>query len=190
MALPHQALQQLLDKINSDVPAATVHGLWCGRLAAGDTPEAPEWWPYTLQVLAAEDEIEARMIAAFKAVAKFADQHLQRDDFQFEPWLPADDTTCWQRVQALSEWCQGFTEGLTSVLRERLASAPAEVKEMLKDLLDIGEVDVTVSGSEEDEKQLLELVEFVKVATLNIWHEYAAKGQPAGAAKESGPTLH
>jgi len=181
------ALQQLLEKAESEASAATVHGIWCGRLAAGDTFDTQEWWAFTMRVIGQEASVEENMSAAFKAVANFADQNLQRDSFEFQPWLPADTADCSSRIAALADWCQGFIEGLISVLGKQLASASEATKEVVKDLLDIGEVDTDVSGSEEDEKQLYELTEYVKVAVLNIWHDYALKIDTDSAKQ---PTLH
>ena len=183
----YSALQQLLVKTGTEVSAATVHGIWCGRLAAGDNLSSPAWWSFTLRVMGRGQAVENKMSVAFKAVARFADENLQRDGFEFEPWLPADSTECRVRIAALSEWCQGFIEGLISVLGRKLASASDDTKEMVKDLLDIGEVDTDVSGTEEDEKQFYELTEYVKVAVLNIWHDYAPR---ITAVTPKQPTLH
>lgn len=186
---PHSALQQLLDRVDSDVSAATVHGLWCGRLAAGDGLDKSDWWIFTMRVIGHESTMEENLVAAFKAVAGFADQHLQQENFEFEPWLPSDKSPCSVRIEALSEWCQGFIEGLTSVLGSQLASVSADVKELVTDLLDIGEVDAAVDGSEEDEKQFYELTEFVKVAVLNVLHDVA--GQPSARHQaKNKPTIH
>ncbi len=186
---PHSTLQQLLDKLETEVSAASVHGLWCGRLAAGDDYGSNDWWRYTLRVVGQEGDVQENLLSALKAVANFTDQHLQQDSFEFEPWLPAENVACSLRVSALSEWCQGFIEGLSAVLGKRLMAAPDDIKELLRDLLDIGEVDPDVAGDEEDEKQLLELTEFVKIAALNIWHEFANQHSVA-AEEKTKPTLH
>jgi len=187
---PHHALQQLLIKIDADVSAATIHGIWCGRLAAGDQFTSSDWWIFTQRLLGEEVVYEDNMVAAFKAVAKFADQHLQSDSFEFEPWLPADNSDCSDRLAALAEWCQGFIEGLISVLGKRLAATSEDTREVVKDLLDIGEVDSTVSGTEEDEKQFRELAEYVKVAALNVWHDIAGQSDKKEAGPEASPTIH
>jgi uncharacterized protein len=187
---PYHALQQLLDKVDSDVSAASVHGLWCGRLAAGDTLNTTAWWAFTMRVMGQEASIEENMVAAFKAIANFSNQHLQAENFEFEPWLPAEDTECHQRLAALSEWCQGFIEGMTSVLGSKLALASDEVKEIVKDLLDIGDVDADVGGSEEDEKQFNELAEFVKVAALTIWHDFAREVELPIISDQKVQTIH
>jgi len=190
MAQPYHALQQLLDKIETNASPAAVHGLWCGRIAAGDQLRDQEWWDYTLQVVGVQTVVGANMQIAFEAVANFAEANLQQENFSFEPWLPADSSNCDLRVTALSDWCRGFIEGLTSVLGHDLLDKPPEVTEMLQDLLAIGEVDSEVSGNEEDEKHLLELTEFVKVAALNLYHELGLMEQSSAPKNANGPTLH
>ncbi len=191
MAQPYHALQQLLEKIEAEASPAAVHGLWCGRVAAGDRLRDQQWWEYTLRVVGVQNTIDANMQTAFEAVANFAEANLQQENFSFEPWLPEDSAECSIRVSALADWCRGFIEGLTSVLGRDLLNRSTEVTEMLQDLLAIGEVDAEVSGSEEDEKQLLELAEFVKVAALNLYHELGFKTEQAATAKNAGgPTLH
>ncbi|WP_020410694.1 UPF0149 family protein [Hahella ganghwensis] len=188
MSQPYHALQQLLDKINAEVSPASVHGLWCGRFAAGDKPDSRDWWEYTIRMAGVEQNVEANMQTAFQAVASFAEANLHQDNFSFEPWLPSDSAECTLRVAALADWCRGFIEGLISVKGPEMMEKSPEVKEMLQDLLAIGEVDSEVSGTDEDEKQLLELSEFVKVAALNLYHELGIG--PAAGVAQKGSTLH
>ena len=185
---PYQALQQLLDKVDSIISPATVHGLWCGRLSAKDNMESAEWWNYTWQVINTEMDVPENMKAAVKAVAGYAANHMQQENFGFELWLPEDDQDIRIRMDALADWCQGYIEGLTSVLGGELVSVSDDAKELLQDLLDIGELDCEVDGSEDDEKQLMELTEFVKVAALNLWHEFRGNNNTeAGKAEISQP---
>ncbi|OZG74904.1 hypothetical protein BTA51_00410 [Hahella sp. CCB-MM4] len=189
MSQPYHALQQLLEKINAEVSPASVHGLWCGRFATGDTPKNNQWWDYTMRMAGLAGEVDNNILAAFQAVAGFAEANLQQDNFSFEPWLPADSTECSLRVSALADWCRGFIEGLISVKGPELMEKSPEVKEVVQDLLAIGEVDSEVSGTDEDERQLLELSEFVKVAALNLYHELGVVSSGPGAAGH-GSTLH
>ncbi|MBU6953165.1 UPF0149 family protein [Hahella sp. HN01] len=187
MSQPYHALQQLLNRIDADATPAGVHGLWCGRMAAGDRAQDNDWWSYTQRFAGSVNAIEENLQAAFKAVYGYAEAALMQDNMSFQPWLPEDAVECSLRVAALADWCRGFVEGLTSVLGSGLSSCSADVQEVLQDLVDIGEVDPEVDGDEQDERELLELTEFVKVAALNVLQELTAAKKNAAPEKK---TLH
>lgn len=190
MAQPYSTLQQLIDHLDqaSDASPAALHGLWCGRLAGGEPPASEGCWEYTRKLLSAPREVDERLIKAFRALMNFSATSLEDQQLGFTPWLPSDSQPCAQRLQALAEWCRAFVEGLLSVRRDALSSLSGEARELLNDLIDIGEVDSDIGESDQEERELEELTEFVKVAVLHLYLDQLAAA--AVATPTPGTTLH
>lgn len=199
MANPYAALSQLIDHLEAEpqVSPAGLHGLWCGRLSAGERVESPAGWTYTLKILGCSAEsTPASLTEAFRRMREFAMGSLGQEDFSFELWLPDDGESCSTRLAALADWSRGYLEGLISVDGQVLETLSADSRELVDDIMQIGEVDTALEESEQDERELYELTEFVKVAVLNI-HLEALQKQADDAQKrklkdkgQQGPTLH
>ncbi len=173
MSRPYAALRQLIEHLEHDAhfTAAALHGLWCGRISAGESADSPPGWVYTLRVLTGEEQgglENPTLESAFQKMREYAMGDLQQEDFSFELWLPEDDAPCSTRLSALADWCRGFLEGLVSVKGDKLDALSDDSRELVQDLMEIGDVDTDLDESEQDEREYLELVEYVKVAVLNI----------------------
>ncbi len=189
MTTPYSALRQLLAHMD-DSPEASpsgIHGLWVGRLAAGGADDSAACWSYTLRFLGRSDSmdsIDSRLSQAFMGLIRFTLGSMEQSDFTFTPWLPDDEANCRARLLALAEWSRGFLEGLVSVTGNDLAQLSEDTRELLTDLMDIGDVDLDIDESEQDEREYEELAEFVKVAALNIFLDIRNGHAPARSTRE------
>lgn len=95
----------------------------------------------------------------------------------FQLLLPSLDLPIGVRAQALVQWMDGFLQGLgESGIRER--DMNAEARELLKDFLEISQLDTDLEDDNEtDEKNLFELVEYCRVAVLSLYEEFAPRRQ-------------
>lgn len=124
------------------------------------------------QVLALLDaELAAEVIAdgvrrAFAAIAADTAAELSRIDCGFQLLLPADEQPLPERVEALAAWCQGFLAGLGQGGAAR--GLGADTSAALNDLAEIGCADTLSEGSDDDERDYAELVEYVRAAALLI----------------------
>ena len=90
-------------------------------------------------------------------------------DFQFRILMPDDDTCIDARSQALKSFCAGFLSGVGPYHFDE------EVTEALTDLERIAALRGEVGESEENESDLFEIIEFVRVSVFFIFTENARR---------------
>ena len=138
-----------------------LHGSLCGWLAGGGASARD--WPARVMVdatLAAPVEGSALDQLRLASAAQLADR-----SFEFALLLPDADTSLAVRSGALFDWCRGFLGGfgLASGASPKLSEEAAEA---LGDLAKLAAAQPQDEGDEEDEAALVEIEEFVRVATL------------------------
>lgn len=166
--LPLSDLPQLeevateLARLKLGVDAAELHGSLCGFVSAGGLAGRDDWMlqltlDATPAVLAAGGALD-RLYRASCA-------QLSDPDLGFSLLLPDDDRPVVERAEALLAWCRGFLGGfgLGSGLKPPLSS---EASEALDDLGKIAASSLSYDDPEGDEAALVEVAEFVRVATL------------------------
>ncbi len=85
--------------------------------------------------------------------------------------LPHDDENIAIRIEALIDWCEGFLDGVNKAnLSEQFLNNPL-VKEVLSDIERIKSVSTDVLDNEENEKDYVEVVEFIRVSVLLIYEQ-------------------
>ena len=119
------------------------------------------------------------------------------EDISFSPFIPDDDELIDLRIEAVSFWCKGFLGGFAEAQifdrNNSGGSSDTEVKslehafsdnvqEALTDIAAISKVVLADEGSDEHrdsseiseqaEKDLMEVVEFMRLVTLTIFAEY------------------
>ena len=91
-------------------------------------------------------------------------QHLLgSDEFEFDLFLPDDDTLLSERLEALTEWCRGYLLGVS--FTDTAAEWSKEVREILKDIIEFTKLDTEAEG-EEDENNFMEITEYIRTAVL------------------------
>ena len=178
-----------LGAVNS---VAELQGLICGKLAGGKVPPAEEWRQEGLRFMELLDLQSGEGATLFDLLLERTKQSLDDGNFSFQPLLPDDRTVINRRVDELGMWCRGYLCGLgTAGLRKELLLSP-DIAGALRDLAEIA--NITLEGdveSEENEVYWTELVEYVKVAVLNIYAELNTCGanQPF-LINPNNPPLH
>lgn len=86
--------------------------------------------------------------------------------------LPPDELPLVQRLEALANWCEGFLEGVAAenLPKGTLMQYPM-VNEVLEDLAQIKDLSFEAAATPENEKDYMEVVEFVRVGALLIHAE-------------------
>jgi len=187
----YDLLNSALLRCGSSWNAAQAHGLLCGQLAILGADAGHGWLTQVLQNTDADDvecqECASMLDQLFLATSR----QLAERQSEFEPFLPDDRAPVVERTAAMAEWCEGFLNGLVSEakagqLRKRLAAEP--LSDIIKDMLEITRAGVEEEADEEaeaaDENALIELVEYLRVATQMAYEELAELRAPAdpGAA--------
>ena len=97
-------------------------------------------------------------------------------DFDFILMIPADDEGITERAESVSLWCSGFLSGFGESGRRLDAADASDVKEALQDMGRIAAMSEEVAEGEENESDLTEIVEFIRISTLLIFAETESKG--------------
>lgn len=140
-----------------------LHGSLCGWLAGGGADD--RGW---LAAVFADPAVQAPEAGSPLDLLRTSTA-AQLDDrsFEFELLLPEADASLAERSGALFDWCRGFVGAFGLAAGERaLTSLSEESREALADLAKLAAAEPQDDGDEEDEEALVEIEEFVRVATL------------------------
>lgn len=163
-----------ISDLNLPISCSELHGVLCGYLAA-DGQRAGE--SYIRALLAKREAGETRQAAlALFDVFTISQQQLSQLGFDFELMLPNDDAALCTRAQAFSEWCEGFTQGLTvaGISSDKLHNE--EAQEALQHITEFAQLDYeALRVNEEDERALLEVIEYTRMAVLSIHADMQAQ---------------
>ncbi|KTC86858.1 UPF0149 family protein [Legionella brunensis] len=171
-ALHLPAYQTFMDTIAVlalPISGSELHGVMCGYLCAG-VPTEGEAYLRALMVKNKKDDVTRAAALAMFDVFSISQQQLANFDFEFQLLLPDEQESLVVRAQAFSEWCEGFTQGMTmaGVSYEQLQEE--EAQEALQHILEFAQLDYeTLEVDEEDEKALVEVSEYARMAVLRIY---------------------
>ncbi len=157
------------------ISASELHGVMCGYLCAGAIRQGES---YLRALMTNKNDVVMRV--ALFGVYAVSQQQMLNFDFEFQLLLPADeDASLAERAQAFSEWCEGFTQGLTLAGVEYEDLQEDEAQEALQHIIEFAQLDYhTMSINEEDERALMEVTEYARLAVLRIHGELLqANGQ-------------
>lgn len=161
----HQQLQDL----QVEISAAEVHGHLCGRLVGGHILVGASGKRIIQDVLNLDPNQGGDAIELCLEIMQESDKQLETSTFGFELLLPDDDSGLESRLESLADWCNGFLEGLGHTLAASELNRNAEMREILGDLADIGNLSREVEDTNENEAYYTELYEYVRIAVMNLY---------------------
>ncbi len=147
-----------------------LHGILMARLCAGQVPTIQHWL-----FLAGAEDFDATALSeqtsqSLQDLLQWSVDGLQDEEMRFRLFVPDDDEPIDERVRAFSGWCSGFLAGLGEVPAEVLNNLPEDAAEFLKDLAEFARADNDQGpDSEEDERALFELGEYVRLGTILLY---------------------
>ena len=169
-----------------------LHGCLSGLLSAGASQEAE----YGLDALSQSlnlnlhGELASRSMQLYKVTA----EALQDDEFSFHPLLPDDEEDIVARTAALGVWCEGFLAGFAYRLAgdETVSgSLSDEAAEVLRDIAAMAQAEAGPDETDDDaEENFSELVEYLRVAVVNIFMDSSAAVSQRALSSETAPRLH
>ena len=144
-----------------------LHGIMCGYLCAGANKEGVAYLRALMTNM--NDATMRSGVLALFGVYAVSQQQMLSLDFDFQLLLPDDHSSLAERAQSFSEWCEGFTQGLTmaGVHYEQLQEE--ETQEALQHLTEFAQLDYhALKIDEDDERALMEVTEYARLAVLRI----------------------
>ncbi len=163
--MAYNACNEIFLRCDADLSAAEAHGLATGMLCVNDQTESTYWLAELLQnatqVSSNDDDILIRLFEETRRL-------ISSNEFDFDLFLPEDEVALTDRVEALSNWCRGFLFGVGSVAT--VTNWSKDTREILKDITEFTKLDTEVEG-EEDERDFVEITEFLRSAVLLLRDE-------------------
>ena len=178
--IDHAAFERMLERPESGMGASEVHGLLCGLLC---TPVPPEQDAWLQEILGAGDpgkvswkECREALLACCAQTAR----QLSSSVFRFDLLLPDDEHSLIRRSESLAAWCGGFLFGLGmgGVAVDRALGD--DTRELLEDFAEFTRIQAEPGRDASQERDFMELVEYVRVGVLLVREELVVK--PASAA--------
>jgi len=165
---------------------AELHGLLAGQVAAGARFDPASLLQRIQQLFDIEPfRNEATRRGAMQVYLAIL-QQFQAADFSFELLLPDDDQPLAIRAESLGVWCSGFLSGFGMQEQTGPGGLSVEGQETLRDLAQIVQISAESDAEgEEDEANLMEVQEYVRMAALLIFSEC---NEPDGQAPAAGPS--
>ncbi|HBD7108880.1 TPA: UPF0149 family protein [Legionella pneumophila] len=161
-----------------------LHGIMCGYLCAGADSQGEAYIRALLNNK--KDEQSRNALLSMFSVFSISQQQMNNFDFEFEMLLPDDDESLVTRAQAFSEWCEGFTQGLTIAGVGMEQFYEEESQDALQHLMEFAELDCeSLEVGEEDERALMEVSEYTRLAVLRLHSDLVLHERELG---DSGTT--
>jgi len=149
-----------------DTSPSRIHGCLSGLLAAG----APAQGEAGLALLgqAMEMNLHGELAGQIMQLYQVSAAALEDDEFDFHPLLPDDEVEIATRTAAVADWARGFLTGFAQVNQTQV---PQDSSEVLRDFAAIAEAAVDEEDEEEEELEnaFMEVVEYLRFASLNIY---------------------
>jgi uncharacterized protein len=160
---------------------AELHGLLTGQLCSGVVAPDPE------DIGGLMEQAQHFVPVVCKLIERMLDEttdQLVNLDYHFHPLLPPDEASLQDRVNALGAWCDGFMVGFAAgYIRPDSALSP-EAREIISDFGQFAVIsDDGQDLSDQDEVDFMELVEYVRMASITLFQQLGAV--PVSAKKIS-----
>ena len=163
-------ISQILSAHNIEIGAPEFHGLMTGYLCANINSTADvRLGLYQDWLKAGVDTSEMEIFE--KLYRDTLESFEEFSDFEFRVLVPNDDMSIATRSLALSLWCLGFLSGFGSAGRYDEGSLGEDVTEALTDFSKIAGMAEDVPDGEENEVDLMEISEYVRISVLLIFTE-------------------
>ncbi len=174
-----------------------LHGLMLGEIVGNLRRTATDWLKQVYEHMGVEKLDEERYARATEDLISFYQQtaeSIDKDSSAFTMLLPDDDYSLSERLDSLVLWVRGFLEGIAISASERLSKLDKDLQEILKDFVEICQLDSRVDQTEESEKEYVEIQEYVRIGVLNLYAElnpaFLADSTQADTSSPHTPTLH
>ncbi|MGL5741851.1 MAG: UPF0149 family protein [Legionella sp.] len=166
----YEEFAETITILSLQVSASLLHGMMCGYLCAGADEQGEAYIRALLNNK--KDETSRNAVLAMFAVFSISQQQITSFDFEFEMLLPSDQESLLIRAQAFSEWCEGFTQALTLTGIGVAQLYEEEAQDALQHLIEFAELDCdTLDVDEEDERALMEVSEYARMAVLRLHND-------------------
>lgn len=166
----YDQLDDLLLTLDVFVSPSELHGWLCGQLVQGAVRTEQDWLKNAAIYLERE-RIESEEIAnALGSLYRQSFHELAGSGFSLCLVLPDDDSELALRAGCMGLWCQGFVAGFGHA---KLSGLSEDARESFTHMEQISRINSgeELDDSEENEEDLMQLVEYVRMAVILLYSE-------------------
>jgi uncharacterized protein YgfB (UPF0149 family) len=167
-----EKLKKALDEAEIGQHPVEVHGALVGIICGGVEQENHAWLTPLVELMNDGQPLEANLQHLITELYQDTVTRLVDFEFGFTLLLPEEEALLSDRVEALALWTQSFLTGI-AIIQPQLTKASADVREVIKDLADIAQVEFDVGDDDESEMAYIELQEFVRMSAILCYSEFS-----------------
>lgn len=167
-ALDYDLLSDELAPLKLNMDISLLHGLITGLLVSGSSLQAENYLRSLLLNKTGPENHQSTQ--ALFSILTITQAWLTNFGFDFQMLLPHDDEDLPIRVEGFSDWAQGFIEGffMSGITMDDIESEDTiEALQHFEEFSQMGLDDLEFG--EEDEKAFAELVEYARLAVMQIF---------------------
>lgn len=171
MSVYFEVLEDTLRRAGAAMGAAEVHGALCGYLCVDEIAGEARW---VSDILAGIDSEAVQTCQAdLDELYRDTRNELHDENLGFQLLLPTDENALGMRVDALGQWCYGFSSGLVlaGLTPERLSHLSEQTREFVDDIGQIAQISPEMVAYDESEADYAELIEYVRIGVLSLFDE-------------------
>ena len=190
--LDFDEVADLILQLGSQTSPSEFHGYLVGQLAAGQRPDAQPLKRILMECLDLQHEFSSEQFEQLRYIHMSSLNSLMDESLSFYPLLADDDDELELRLQLVSQWCQYFLSGFATV-EKAVQDIPEIVNDALNDMAAISQVGIEPDSLETDEdidaaeEDYAQLVEYIRLAVMNIFMEYIPAPSPASPNNAENP---
>lgn len=174
--------ESILSEAGLYASVSDTYGIVVGMIAGGIKVEDPQFLSLAVQLLNDGDEISEVALAWMRNVATEAVNAILEDE-AIDFLIPADDMPLRDRAHALAEFAHSFLTGF-SCKQKNHAKLSNDLQELLKDVVNIANIDEDIPEGDEQEKDFMLLQEHCSLAVKYAFEECAAMLYPKQTATQ------
>lgn len=159
----YPVVSDLLSAHEFETTASEIHGVIAGVNCLPESGRV-DWLELVAPVGSAPvPELSPELSRALLDLSHTTKEQIERKDFVFSLFLPNQDASVRDRTDALAAWCRGFLLGIsaTGLTAENCSDV---TREILSDIVELSRVEAESGESAEEERALLEIEEYLRVA--------------------------
>jgi uncharacterized protein len=177
--MAYMACNAIIVQGDAELSAAEAHGMATGMLCVNEQTESAFWLAELMRNgNSALDENINVLVRLFEETRRL----LASEEFEFDLFLPEDDASLNELVEALKSWCRGFLFGVSSK-GSSASDWSKDACEILKDIAEFTKLDADAEG-EEDERAFVEVTEYLRSAVMLLRYELSNSSAESVAGGE------
>lgn len=171
-----------VEVLSLHITVSELHGLLCGYLCAGAAEQGENFMRALMNNK--KDKARNKALVSLFSVFSTSQQQISSFDFSFEMLLPSEDSSLFERAEAFTQWCDGFIKGLNLADIDEEQFHEEEALEAYLHIAEFSNLDCeSLQINEEDEKALMEIYEYTRLAVLRLHGDLVANKKDQSGTK-------